>query len=218
MRVRSVNVCGNFVMVPHAGTEEPTAHFKRSVSGPVALGELGLEGDRQADQRYHGGPHQAVYLLSREIIGEWESALGRPLPPGSFGENLTVDGLPDELVRIGDRLAVGHDGPILEVSIPRGPCFKLGYAMNDPEFPKRFLATCRVGFYARVIRGGTIAAGDAITLMPRSPSISEDSVTVRDITRLRYFGRSDREGARRAAGIEALAPVWREEFAQRAES
>lgn len=218
MQVVSVNVCGSFVMVPHGGAEEPTAHFKKPVPGRVSVGPLGLAGDKQADQRYHGGPHQAVYCISREVIEYWERELGRALPPGSFGENLTVTGLPDDRVRIGDALRIGPPGGagpgmVLQVSLPRGPCHKLGYAMGDPGFPKRFLATCRVGFYCRVVQPGTVGAGDQISLEG-----SKDGAewTVEAITRLKYFQKEDRAAAARAMGLEGLAPVWREEFARRA--
>lgn len=227
MQVVSVNVCGSFVMVPHAGAEEPTAHFKKPVSGRVAVGPLGLTGDTQADKRYHGGPHQAVYCISREVIEHWERELGRPLPPGSFGENLTVTGLPDDQARIGDVLRIGPgsrgegnlegdiEGVVLEVSLPRGPCHKLGYAMGDPGFPKRFLATCRVGFYCRVLKPGTVGAGDQISL---EGSKGGSEWTIEAITRLKYFQKDDRAAAARAMNLAALAPVWREEFARRAGS
>lgn len=133
-----------------------TAIVKEPVEPPIAVGSLGLEGDEQADPRYHGGPDQAVYLYSAEDYAWWSEQLGRELPPGMFGENLTVDRFP-EVVRIGDRLRIGEIE--LEITGPRIPCSKLAARMEDPRFVKRFAQADRPGYYARVLSPGTLQPG-----------------------------------------------------------
>lgn len=220
MQVVSVNIASAFKMVPHAGASEPTGHFKKPVYAPVMARTLGLDGDLQADKVHHGGPDQALYVISTAITRDWAKLLARAeFHPGAFGENLTVDGLLDDDVCIGDTYRFGArpspsepNGPLVQVTSPRVPCFKLACAMNDPDFPKKFLATCRVGFYLRVLEEGPIAAGDPIQLIDRD----EAHFSVRDLTNLAYFDRDNRAANAKASKIEALPEGWRTRFAERA--
>ena len=140
----------------------PTGIFKEPTEAVVHVNELGIEGDHIADLEHHGGVDQAVYLYSREDYVWWEKELGRSLPAGQFGENLTVSsyGTPD--IRIGDRFHIGD--VLLEVAFVRIPCAKFGAKMGDSGFPKRFSQALRPGVYTRVIQTGTVKAGDQITL------------------------------------------------------
>ncbi len=209
MRVMSVNV-SPIRTVEYNGRTVTTAIFKKPVRGPVQAAALGLEGDAQADKRYHGGVNMAVYAFTNEHYDHWQRELGRnDLHPGKFGENLTVEGMPESEVCIGDRFQMG--GAEVEVSLPRAPCSKLAMVMDDPEFPKVFLATCNVGFYLRVIGPGPIAAGDAVSRTHVDPA----RLSIQEVTRLMYFDRDDRDGAARAASVEALAKEWREKFRRR---
>jgi len=133
----------------------------------VRVGRTNLEGDRQADLRVHGGPNKAVYAYDLSGYARWEAELGRALPHGQFGENLTVEGLPETEVRIGDVYRVGS--ALLQVSQPRSPCFKLALHMGRPDFPAAFLASGRTGFYLRVLEEGDVGAGDSIALVERDP-------------------------------------------------
>lgn len=135
---------------------KPTGLYKEPVSGSLPLGPLGLEGDQQANKRYHGGPDQAVYLYSQEDYRWWADQLGRELPPGFFGENLTMASF-REPVRIGDRLRIGEME--LEITAPRIPCSTLANRAGDPGFVKRFARAERPGYYARVLRGGNLEPG-----------------------------------------------------------
>lgn len=154
---------------------------KRPQPGRVRVTGAGLDGDRVVDTRHHGGPDQAVYLYTREDYDCWAAALGRPLPPGLFGENLLVAGLESAAMRVGDRLEIGGDaagrgGVLLEVTAPRIPCATLAAHVGDPAFVKRFVAVGRPGFYTRVLREGEVGAGDAVRLSPASadaPTIAE---------------------------------------------
>ncbi len=134
---------------------------KRPAAGRVAVRRLGLAGDGQADRSVHGGPDKAVYCYSQGHYAWWAERLGRTdLEPGTFGENLTVEGFGESEVRIGDVYRVGS--AVLQVTRPRLPCFKLEARMGLPGFQRTFLDSGRVGFYCRVLEEGDVAAGDAV--------------------------------------------------------
>ena len=183
---------------------------KRPVSGRVRVGRTNLEGDGQADLGVHGGPDKAVYAYPGEHYAAWVHDLCRDdLEPGRFGENLTVEGLPEDAVRIGDRLRAGT--ALLEVSQPRVPCFKLAARMGDPAFARPFLKSGRTGYYLRVVEEGEVATGDAVERAGRAA----DSMTVREVAALLGSGASP-EDLDRGAALSALPLGWREGFAQRA--
>ncbi len=146
-----------------------TGIFKEPVEGRVLARTLGLEGDAQADTRVvkggqvHGGVEKAVYLYPAAHYALWQQELARDLPFGQFGENLTVTGLDEETVRVGDTLRVGE--ALFQVTTPRGPCFKLDIRMGIPEFRNRMDETGRTGFYVRVLEEGTVGAGDAVEVV-----------------------------------------------------
>lgn len=206
MRLASVNV-GLPREVEWRGGRVLTGIFKSPVEGRVRVHALNLEGDRQADLSVHGGPDKAVYAYPAEHYEYWREALpGVELPPGSFGENLTTEGLKEAEIRIGDRHRIGS--AVLRVTQPRMPCFKLGAKFGRDDMVKRFLASERTGFYFAVVEEGDVAAGDAIEPLERA---SHD-VTVAEITRLYARDRTDLEGLRRAAEVEALPESWRGHF------
>ena len=145
-----------------AGKSGKTGINKRPVTGPVMVGPPGLAGDAICDLVHHGGVDQAVYLFTRPDYDWWERDLRRPLAPGTFGENLLLDGLESAELAVGDRLAIGP--ALLEVTSPRIPCGTLNHRMGDKGFGKRFMAACRSGIYARVLVPGSVAAGDGVEL------------------------------------------------------
>ena len=159
----SVNV-GRSRVVEWHGRKVRTAIFKEPVDGPVLASGVNLAGDLQADRRVHGGDDKAVYAYSRDDYEWWESELGRALPPGTFGENLTTTGIDLTQSSIGDRWHVG--AAILEVAQPREPCFKLGIRMGDASFVDRFEVAGRPGAYLRIVDAGELAAGDGIAVLP----------------------------------------------------
>ena len=143
----------------------------------VRVGRTNLDGDRQADRRVHGGPQKAVYAYDLSAYAYWQRELGRALPHGQFGENLTVEGLPETDVRIDDVYRAGS--ALLQVSQPRSPCYKLALHMGRPDFPAAFLASGRTGFYLRVLEEGEVGAGDTIELVERDPRALTVLETVR---------------------------------------
>jgi MOSC domain-containing protein YiiM len=208
--VLSVNV-GLPREVRWRGKPVTTGIFKEPVAGRVALRRLNLDGDRQADLRVHGGPDKAVYAYPSEFYELWSRE--RPeleLGPGTFGENLTTEGLLDGDVSVGDRFRVGSAE--LVVTQPRLPCFKLGIRMGRDAFVTEFLERGLLGFYLAVVVEGEVAAGDPIVELARDPR----SFRVTEVSRLYARDRDDVEGMRRAAELDVLPESWRSWFRERA--
>jgi MOSC domain-containing protein YiiM len=157
----SVNV-GRIETVAHHDRDVSTGIFKRPVTGRVATRGVNLDGDDQADRQVHGGPDRAVYAYAAEDLEWWADEVGRPLPAGSMGENLTTADVDVTNAVIGERWRIGS--VVLEVAAPRTPCFKLGIAMGDGRFPPRFAAAGRPGAYLRIVEHGELGAGDAVTV------------------------------------------------------
>ena len=209
MRLISVNV-GRPQPVPYQDGVVSTGIYKEPVTGPVWVRRLNLDGDGQADLKVHGGEHKAVYVYPVEHYVFWSRELGRDdLGYGQFGENLTVEGLLEEQMNIGDVYRIGK--ALLQVSQPRSPCFKLGLRMGDEGFVARFSAENRTGFYLRVIEEGRITAGDAIERVEQA----KDSISVRDAFRLRHGAGGTRAEYERASRVKALTPSWRAAFEKR---
>ena len=159
-----------------------TAIWKRPVSGRVRVRKLNIDGDGQGDLAGHGGEHRAVMVYQLDSYRYWESVLERrDLEYGHFGENLTVDGLPDDEVCIGDRYRIGS--ALFEVTQPRVTCYRVGIRMNNPQMPALLVSHRRPGFYFRVIEEGEIGAGDAITRVGEGP----ERVSVAEVDALLYL-------------------------------
>ena len=172
MRIVSVNV-GHPQLNPWK-TMKLTGIDKRPVEGPVmvsrpramGMGMVGLAGDRVYDVLNHGGPDRAVYAYAREDLDFWAAQLGRPLPSGVFGENLTTEGADANGALIGERWRIGPD-VILEVSCPRVPCGTFQGWLALAGWVKRFTLAARPGPYFRVIEPGEVQAGDQIEIVHR---------------------------------------------------
>jgi MOSC domain-containing protein YiiM len=210
MKLISINVAEPRVVLDH-GQPVETGIFKTPVAGPVGVRFLNLEGDRQADLRVHGGPNKAVYAYSQENINYWRQRLGRDdLVPGTFGENLTVEELPETEVSIGDEFEIGTAR--FQVTQPRLPCFKLGIVMAQPDFIKIFQRSGRTGFYFRVLREGIIQAGDEIR---RFPTADAEIVTVREMVRIISAHKPNPALAQRALKLSALSEGWKRQITEK---
>lgn len=207
MRVVSVNV-GLPRAVTYRGKTVETGIWKHPVAGRVAIVGDNLVGDRQADLRVHGGRDKAVYGYPSEHYAWWRTQLpaDADLGWGAFGENLTVEGLFEDRVHVGDRFRIGTAE--LMVTQPRTPCFKLGIKFARPRIVKEFLRSERSGFYFAVARPGEIAAGDAIVPVHEEPT----SMTVTELVRLSVADDLDAATLRRAIALPGLATSWRAHF------
>ncbi|MFC3578311.1 MOSC domain-containing protein [Streptomyces yaanensis] len=134
--------------------------------GPKGTGASGVAGDTVCDLRHHGGDDQAVYAVAREDLDDWERELGRPLPSGSFGENLTTQGLDVSGARIGERWRIGSE-VVLEVTSGRIPCRTFQEHVGERGWVRRFTQKGAPGAYLRVVEPGEIRAGDAIEVVHR---------------------------------------------------
>lgn len=205
-----VAVCRVHQLLPDASNVGVTAIDKRPAEGPVKVHRLGLQGDIQANRVHHGGPDQALYAYAQQDADYWSRELGRDLPPGSFGENLRVAGIDVTGAVIGERWRIGLDVEV-EVTSPRTPCATFQRRMREPHFVKRFTEEGRVGTYLRVIRTGTIQAGDHIHRL----YVPRHGITVG-----RWFSEPDAESmeALRDADADGEIRLQQPEFTQKFEA
>jgi ferredoxin-NADP reductase/MOSC domain-containing protein YiiM len=168
---------------------------------------LNLEGDGQGDRAGHGGEQRAVFVYQIESYRYWQDQLKRSdFVHGQFGENFTIEGLPDEVVCIGDRYRIGS--AIFEVTQPRVTCYRVGIRMNEPRMPALLTSRGRPGFYFRVLQEGDVGAGDEITQVGEA----QERMTIAEINALLYAPGHPRDRLERALRIEALSPGWRSSF------
>jgi ferredoxin-NADP reductase/MOSC domain-containing protein YiiM len=206
MRLLSVNV-GRPRDVEWRGRTVRTAIFKSAVEGRRRVRRLNVDGDGQADLVGHGGEHRAVYVYDRSAHAHWSDFLGRDdLVPGHFGENFTVEGMPDDEVCVGDRYRIGD--ATFEVTQPRVTCFKVGLRLEEPRMPALLYSHGRPGFYMRVLEEGDVGAGDEIERIAVGPG----AMSVREVSALLYLPGHTPAGLRRALAIPALSEGWRGSF------
>jgi ferredoxin-NADP reductase/MOSC domain-containing protein YiiM len=184
-----------------------TAIWKSPVEGRRMVRRLNIVGDGQGDLEGHGGEQRAVFVYQMDSYHYWESFLGRnDFTYGQFGENFTVEGLPDNEVCIGDRYRIG--GAEFEVTQPRVTCYRVGIRMNEPRMPALLVEHHRPGFYFRVLQEGEVGAGDDIVRIADGP----EKITVADIDGLLYLPGHSREQLERALRIPALSKGWQSSF------
>lgn len=195
MQIQAVNV-GKARQFDGPNFKGRTGIFKTPAEGPVQIGELGLEGDDIVDGEHHGGPDQAVYLYRQEDYDWWSATLATTLEAGTFGENLTLSGLPDADMAVGARLR--FEQVVLEVSAPRIPCSTLAQRMGGPKFAKQFIQAARPGFYCRVIKTGSIGAGESFSL---------DTSTASNVSIVEIFRADSRKLTRAELERYLAAPI-----------
>jgi ferredoxin-NADP reductase/MOSC domain-containing protein YiiM/ferredoxin len=184
-----------------------TGVWKRPVDGPRLVRRLNIDGDGQGDLAGHGGEQRAVLVYQLDSYRYWQAQLGRDdFGYGQFGENLTVDGLPDDRVCIGDRYRIG--GALFEVTQPRVTCYRVGIRLDDPRIPALLVSHHRPGFYLRVLEEGPVRAGDRIVQEAAGP----EAMTVAEIDALLYLPGHPRHQVARALRIPALSPGWQASF------
>jgi ferredoxin-NADP reductase/MOSC domain-containing protein YiiM len=193
--------------VPWQGKTVHTGIWKQPVTGPVMVRRLNIDGDGQGDLAGHGGEQRAVFVYQLDSYRHWERHFGRDdFVYGMFGENLTVEGLPDAEVCIGDRYRIGDAE--FEVTQPRVTCYRVGMRVGEPQLPALLVAHHRPGFYLRVITEGHIEAGEAIVKISTGP----EALSVADTDALLYLPGRDSGKLRAALRIPALSPGWQGSF------
>src|SRR5215470_5192925 len=184
-----------------------TGIWKEPVRGRCRVGRLNLDGDGQGDLGGHGGEQRAVFVYQTESYRHWEEQLGRrDLTHGQFGENFTVEGLPDDQVCIGDRYRIGS--ALFEVTQPRVTCYRVGIRMNEPRMAALLTGSGKPGFYLRVLEEGEVGAGDEII----KAGEEQEGMTVAEINALLYTSDHPRAKLEQALRLHALSPGWRGSF------
>jgi ferredoxin-NADP reductase/MOSC domain-containing protein YiiM len=205
-RLLSVNV-GLPQDITWEGKTVHTGIWKAPVRGPRMARRLNIDGDGQGDLNGHGGERRAVFVYQMDSYRYWQNHLGRnDFVYGQFGENFTVDGLPDAEVCIGDRYRIG--GALFEVTQPRVTCYRLGIRMNEPEMAALVVKHGRPGFYFRVLEEGEVEAGDEITRVASGP----ERMSVSEVDALLYMPGHPRDQLARALRIPTLSAGWRRSF------
>lgn len=183
-----------------------TAIFKRPVTGPTAVHQSGLEGDRQADAVNHGGPDKAICVYPAAHYPPWRADLrhalnGADFDYSAFGENFTVQGLAEDEVCIGDIYAIGAE-VVVQVSQPRQPCWKLARKWRIKDLTARAIDTGRTGWYFRVLNEGTVQVGDALTRLERR----HPTWTVSAANKVMHFREGDNSAL---AALDELSQSWK---------
>jgi ferredoxin-NADP reductase/MOSC domain-containing protein YiiM len=205
-RLLSVNV-GLPRDVTWNGKTVRTAIWKSPVAGRQMVRKLNIVGDGQADLAGHGGEQRAVFVYQMDSYHYWERFLGRNgFVFGQFGENFTVEGLPDNEVCIGDRYRIG--GAAFEVTQPRVTCYRVGIRMNEPRMAALLVSQHRPGFYFRVLQEGEVGADDDIVKIADGP----ERISVADVDALLYLPGHSAEQLQRALRIPALSKGWQGSF------
>jgi ferredoxin-NADP reductase/MOSC domain-containing protein YiiM len=184
-----------------------TGIWKEPIQGRPMVRRLNIDGDGQGDLAGHGGEQRAVMVYQMDSYHHWENYLGRhDFTPGQFGENFTVDGLPDDEVCIGDRYRIG--GALFEVTQPRVTCYRVGIRMNEPQMAALLVSHHRPGFYLRVLEEGEVGAGDEIKKVADGP----ERMSVAEVDALLYLPGHPRDQLQRSLRIPALSPGWKGSF------
>ncbi|MBP1082877.1 MOSC domain-containing protein [Bacillus capparidis] len=210
-RIHSIHV-GKPKTYEFNGKQIETSIYKHRVDQPVFLSEVNFEGDRQADLVYHGGQDKAVCVYPYDHYPYWESQLNKTLEGSAFGENLTVEGLTEKDVYIGDVFALGE--AVVQISQPRQPCFKLAKKYDVKDMPLKVQMSGFTGFYFRVLNEGKVTPASVLKRISRDPS----QISVHFANHIKYHDKENREGIEKVLKVDALSESWRASFEKMAAS
>ncbi|MCG7343612.1 MOSC domain-containing protein [Sporosarcina sp. ACRSL] len=210
IEIRSLNV-GKPRDLQFGKKEITTGINKKPVSEPVFLSTLNFTGDGQGDLVNHGGRDKAVCVYPYEHYPYWEKELGKPLDYSAFGENLTLFGLTEHELCIGDSFQIGE--AVVQVSQPRQPCFKLSLIHDRKDMPLLIQNTGYTGYYLRVLKEGMVSPSDQLEHISR-PALA---ISVTEANRLMHHDKDDVEGIREVLKVEELSESWRKTFLKRLE-
>jgi MOSC domain-containing protein YiiM len=208
MIVISTNIGEPKTIVWH-GKKEQTGIYKYPVEHPIFLGTEDVENDHVMDRKYHGGVDNACYLYSADNYNFWKKFYPElEMPWGMFGENLTVEGLHENEITVGDIFEIGE--AVVQATQPRQPCYKLGIRFNDPKVVKQFVDSGFPGVYVRVLKNGTVKAGDKMILKEKS-----NSVSIQKVFELLYTDNFQEELLKQALNNPFLAESCRRDLLKR---
>jgi MOSC domain-containing protein YiiM len=188
------------------GKEIITGICKLPTPGPLFLRKLGLEGDGVGDLKHHGGYDKALCVYSIDHFPYWERTLGISLPPSPFGENLSVSGLNEDVICIGDIFQLG--AAVVQVSQPRQPCSTLAARYGRSDMVKLVVNSGRTGFYFRVLEEGVIETGNALHLKERDTR----GITISFANRAYHYVKNDIDAIEKVLAVPALSESWRRSF------
>ncbi|MGG0668863.1 MOSC domain-containing protein [Lederbergia citrisecunda] len=208
IKICSLNV-GKPQDMQYGKKEITTGIHKKPVSDPVFLSTLNFSGDGQADLVNHGGRDKAVCAYPFDHYPHWEKELGKPLNAGAFGENLTLQGLTEDVLCIGDSFQIGE--AVVQVSQPREPCFKLSLVHGRKDMPLLIQNTGYTGFYFRVLKEGVVSPSDELVHISRPAS----AITLTEANRLMHHDKNDLDGIRTLLKVDELSEDWRKTFQKR---
>lgn len=209
MKVLSVNI-GKKKTVEWRGKQVTTGIFKRPVNTAIWLGKTDVVKDHVIDRKYHGGIDKACYIYSADHYSYWRKKFPEvDLHPGFFGENITVEGLNESQIQIGDIFYLGDAR--VQVSQPRQPCFKLGIRFDTQKIIKSFISAPFPGIYVRVIEEGAVKAGDQMHLSERL----HDSIGLLEVWHLLYDTEPNKELLEFAVDFQHLADSCKKDLRKR---
>ena len=200
------------------GTPKPLAYrskfvqsaiFKEEVLYPIQVFLTNLAGDAQADTLHHGGPDKAVCAYAAENYAFFTDKIGQVFPHGSFGENLTISGLRENAIMIGDIFSIGEC--TLQVSQPREPCYKIAARHNIAQLPVWIKQTGYTGYYFRVLKEGILQAGDSALLKERGAGC----ITVAEANAIMYSNDVTSEQISQLLNEKALSASWRKQLTKK---
>lgn len=211
MKIISTNI-GESRIIPWHGKEVETGIFKYPVNQPIFLGTYDVENDHVIDRRYHGGTDKACYLYSSDHYGYWQNLYPElEMPWGILGENLTVEGLHEAQINIGDIFKIGK--AVIQATQPRQPCFKLEFRFNSGEIVRQFVESGFSGVYVRVLEKGKVKTGDSMELIERKNALS-----IQKIFELIYTSEFQKEAVELAVNDPFIAASCRKDLLKRWDS
>jgi len=208
MKIISTNI-GELRTIVWKGKEVNTGIFKYPVNQPIFLGQEDVEKDHVIDRRYHGGKDKACYLYSADNYSYWKNLYpALEMPFGIFGENLTVEGLQEAQVNIGDIYQIGE--AVVQATQPRQPCFKLEFRFNNHQIVKQFIDSCFAGVYVRVLVNGSVNSGDLMELVEKKNSLS-----IQKVYELLYTSEFQKEDVQLAVNNPFIAASCKKDILKR---
>lgn len=188
------------------GKKEQTGIYKYPVEHPIFLGNEDVENDHVMDRKYHGGVDKACYLYSADHYSYWKKFYPElEMPWGMFGENLTIEGLQENEINVGDIFEIGE--AVVQATQPRQPCYKLGIRFNDPKVVKQFANSGFPGVYVRVLKNGAVKTGDKMIQAEKT-----NSVSIQKVFELLYTTTFQEEAIKQALNNQFLAESCRKDL------